>query len=298
MSAANLWTIVFSAALVASLLMQAWLAARQARHVLGHRDAVPAQFQAAVDLAAHRKAADYTLAKIRLGQLQMIAGAVVLLAWTLFGGLDMLDGVVREAVGLRWHGMAYEIALVVAFLMIGGLLDLPFSLYATFRLEARFGFNRTSWRLWLADALKGLLLSAVLGLPLLALVLWIMAATGALWWLWAWAAWAAFNLLAIVVMPVFIAPLFNRFEPLADAPLEARIRALMARAGFAAKGLFVMDGSRRSAHANAYFTGFGASRASSSSTPCWRGSRPTRSRPCSRTSSVISSSATSHAGSR
>jgi STE24 endopeptidase len=257
---ANLWTLIFAAALVASLLMQAWLAARQARHVLEHRDVVPEPFRAAVDLGAHRKAADYTLAKVRFGQLQMVAGAVVLIAWTLFGGLAALDSAVRGAVGLRWQGLAYEIVLVVAFLVIGGLLDLPFSLFATFRLEARFGFNRTSWRLWLADAAKGLLLSAVIGLPLLALVLWIMATSGPLWWLWAWTAWAAFNLIAIVVVPVFIAPLFNRFEPLADASLEARIRALMNRAGFAAKGLFVMDGSRRSAHANAYFTGFGASR--------------------------------------
>jgi len=257
---AIVWTLLFVAALVASLLMQAWLAARQARHVLSHRDAVPAQFQGTVDLAAHRKAADYTLAKIRFGQLQVIFGAAVLLGWTLFGGLDALDAVVRQAVGLRWNGLAGEIALVVAFVTIGGLLELPFSLYATFRIEARFGFNRTTWRLWLVDAVKGLLLTIVIGVPLVALVLWIMAASGPLWWLWAWSAWAAFNLLALVVVPIFIAPLFNRFEPLADAPLEARIRALMTRAGFAAKGLFVMDGSRRSAHANAYFTGFGAAR--------------------------------------
>ncbi|MDQ2928533.1 MAG: M48 family metallopeptidase [Pseudomonadota bacterium] len=257
---ANLWTAVFAVALVASLLTRGWLAARQARHVLGHRDAVPTQFQATVEPAAHRKAADYTLAKIRLGQAQMIFAAVVLLGWTLFGGLDMLNTVVRNAVGMRWDGLIYEVALVAAFLAISGLLELPFDLYATFGLEARFGFNRTTWRLWLADALKGLLLAIVIGVPLLGLVLWIMAASGPLWWLWAWLTWAAFNLIALVVFPTLIAPLFNRFEPLADASLEARIRALMARAGFAAKGLFVMDGSRRSAHGNAYFTGFGAAR--------------------------------------
>jgi STE24 endopeptidase len=257
---ANHWTLAFAVALVASLLVRAWLAARQARHVLGHRDEVPAQFRATVDLGAHHKAADYTLAKIRFGQLQMIFGAVVLLGWTLFGGLDALNAAVRDAIGMRWSGLAYEIALVAVFAAIGGLLELPFGLYATFGLEARFGFNRTTWQLWLVDALKGLLLSIVIGVPLLALVLWIMAASGSLWWLWAWAAWAAFNLIALVVVPTVIAPLFNRFEPLADASLEARIRALMTRAGFAAKGLFVMDGSRRSAHANAYFTGFGAAR--------------------------------------
>ena len=166
----------------------------------------------------------------------------------------------REAIGLRWNGLAYEVALVAAFVAIGGLLELPFGLYSTFGLEARFGFNRMTWRLWLVDALKGLLLSIVIGVPLLALVLWIMAASGPLWWLWAWSAWTVFNLIALILVPTVIAPLFNRFEPLADASLEARIRALMARAGFATKGLFVMDGSRRSAHANAYFTGFGAAR--------------------------------------
>ncbi|MDQ2736557.1 MAG: M48 family metallopeptidase [Pseudomonadota bacterium] len=246
--------------LVASLVMRAWLAARQARHVLGHREAVPTQFQATVELAAHRKAADYTLAKIRLGQMQMIFAAVVLLGWTLFGGLDVLNTVVRNAVGMPWNGLVYEVALVAAFMAIGGLLELPFDLYATFGLEARFGFNRTTWRLWLVDALKGLLLAIVIGVPLLGLVLWIMTASGPLWWLWAWLTWAAFNLIALVAFPTLIAPLFNRFEPLADASLEARIRALMERAGFAAKGLFVMDGSRRSAHGNAYFTGFGAAR--------------------------------------
>jgi STE24 endopeptidase len=221
---------------------------------------VPAQFRAIVELAAHRKAADYTLAKIRFGQIQMVFASVVLLGWTLFGGLDTLSSLLADAIGPRWNGLAYELALVLAFVAIGGLLELPFSLYSTFVLEARFGFNRMTWRLWLADAIKGLLLGIAIGVPLLALLLWIIAASGPLWWLWAWAAWAVFNLVALVLVPTVIAPLFNRFVPLADASLEARIRALMARAGFAAKGLFVMDGSRRSAHANAYFTGFGAAR--------------------------------------
>ena len=240
--------------------MRAWLATRQSRHVARHRGAVPLPFAATVDLAAHRKAADYTLAKIRFGQLQMIVEAVVLVGWTLLGGLGTLDGWVRGATLAHWGGLGYEVALVVAFVAIGGLLELPFGLYATFGLEARFGFNRTTWSLWLADAIKGLLLSIAVGLPLIAGVLWIVAASGPLWWLWAWCAWAAFNLMALVLVPTLIAPLFNRFEPLVDAPLETRVRALMARAGFAAKGLFVMDGSRRSSHGNAYFTGFGAAR--------------------------------------
>ena len=254
------WTLVFAAALVASLALRAWLAARQVRHVARHREIVPEAFRATVDLVAHRKAAAYTLAKIRLGQWQMAFGAITLLGWTLFGGLDALNGLLRDTLAPRWGGLAYEVALVAAVVAVEVVLNLPLELYATFGIEAKFGFNRMTWNLWIADSLKGLLLSVFIGLPLIGLVLWIMAASGPLWWFWAWAAWTAFNLVALVVVPTLIAPLFNRFEPLADASLEARVRALMARAGFAAKGLFVMDGSRRSAHGNAYFTGFGAAR--------------------------------------
>ena len=156
--------------------------------------------------------------------------------------------------------MAYQLALLAAFALIGGLLDLPFELYSTFRIEQRFGFNRMTWSSALADLLKGLLVGALIGLPIAALILWIMGAAGALWWLWAWGAWMGFNLLMLVLYPTVIAPLFNKFEPLADESLKARVQALMARCGFAAKGLFVMDGSKRSAHANAYFTGFGAAK--------------------------------------
>ncbi len=254
------WTLTFAAALVASLTLHAWLAGRQVRHVARHRETVPEAFRATVDLAAHRKAAAYTLAKIRLAQWQMAFGAIILLGWTLFGGLDALNGLLRDAVAPRWGDLAYEVALVAAVVAIEAVLNLPLELYTTFGIEANFGFNRMTWKLWIADALKGLLLSVFIGLPLIGLVLWIMAASGPLWWVWAWAAWTGFNLVALVVVPTLIAPLFNRFEPLADASLEARVHALMARAGFAAKGLFVMDGSRRSAHGNAYFTGFGAAR--------------------------------------
>ena len=255
-----LWTSLFASALVASLVTRAWLATRQVRHVARHRSEVPASFAAAMTLAAHQKAADYTLARTRFGQWQMAFGAVVLIGWTLFGGLDALNVAVREATAARWGGLAYGVALVVAFTVIGGVLELPFDLYSTFRLEQRFGFNRVTWRLWLADAAKSLAIGIVVGLPLLALVLWIMGAAGGLWWLGAWAAWMAIVLVAQVVVPTWIAPLFNRFAELNDASLAERIRALMARAGLAASGLFVMDGSRRSAHANAYFTGFGKAR--------------------------------------
>jgi STE24 endopeptidase len=260
MSVTDAWTGLFAAALVVSLAVRAWLLARQVRHVALHRDAVPPAFSASVPLAAHQRAADYTLAKARLAHWQMAAGAAILLGWTLFGGLDALNAFVRDTVASRFGALAYEVALVAAFVAIGAVLELPFDWYATFRLEQRFGFNRITWQLWLADMAKGIALSLVVGVPLLAAVLWIMAAAGTTWWLWAWLAWMTIILSAQVVVPSLIAPLFNRFEELKDQSLRARVEALMARAGFAARGLFVMDGSRRSAHANAYFTGFGTAK--------------------------------------
>ena len=253
-------TLLFAAALVASLLIKFWLATRQMRHVAAHRGKVPGAFAASITLPAHQKAADYTLAKGRHGMLTMAIGATVLLGWTLLGGLDLLNQTVRDVVQPRWGDMAYQLALLGAFAFIGGALDLPFDVYSTFRIEQRFGFNRMTWKLYLADMLKGIAVGVVIGLPIAALILWIMGATGGLWWLWAWGAWVAFNMLILVFYPTLIAPLFNKFEPLADESLKARVQALMARCGFAAKGLFVMDGSKRSAHANAYFTGFGAAK--------------------------------------
>ena len=253
-------SIAFAVALLASLLVKFWLASRQIRHVAAHRGAVPAPFTATITLAAHQRAADYTLAKGRLGLLSMAFGAAGLLGWTLLGGIGALNEAVRDALQPRFGAMAYQLALLASFAMISGALDLPFDLYSTFRIEQRFGFNRMTWQLYLADMLKGTLVGALIGLPIAALMLWIMGATGGLWWLWAWGAWMAFNLLILVLYPTVIAPLFNKFEPLADESLKASVQALMARCGFAAKGLFVMDGSKRSAHANAYFTGFGAAK--------------------------------------
>jgi STE24 endopeptidase len=253
-------TLLFALALIASLLVKFWLATRQMRHVAAHRGAVPAAFAPNVTLEGHQKAADYTLAKGRFGLLAMAFSAAVLLGWTLLGGLAALDGAVRDAVQQRFGTMAYQLALLAAFVAIGALLDLPFELYSTFRIEQRFGFNRMTWKLVLADMFKGALVAAVIGLPIAALMLWIMGATGAFWWLWAWGAWMLFNLLVLVLYPTVIAPLFNKFTPLADESLKARVQNLMARCGFQSKGLFVMDGSKRSAHANAYFTGFGAAK--------------------------------------
>ncbi len=257
---ASFLTSCFIAALLVSLALKFWLATRQMRHVALHRNVVPAAFAATIPLAAHQKAADYTLAKGRFGLLSTAFGAAVLLGWTLLGGLDAVNDAVRDLVHPRLGGMAYQLALFAAFAAIGGLLELPFDLYSTFRIEQRFGFNRMTWKLYLADALKNLLVGVLIGLPIAALILWIMGATGPLWWLWAWGAWMGFNLLILVLYPTVIAPLFNKFEPLADESLKARVQALMARCGFTARGLFVMDGSKRSAHANAYFTGFGAAK--------------------------------------
>jgi STE24 endopeptidase len=251
------FTLAFAFALMAGLVVKFWLATRQVRHVARHRDSVPAVFEQAITLAAHQKAADYTMAKTRFGLVEMAWGAAVLLGWTLLGGLDLLN---KLLLGWMGGGMWQQLALLAAFAVIGGLLELPFTLWQTFRLEERFGFNKMTWRLWLADAIKGLVLGALIGLPIAALILWLMGAAGALWWLWAWGAWMAFNLLLMLVYPTFIAPIFNKFQPLDDAALKERVNALMQRCGFAAKGLFVMDGSTRSAHANAYFTGFGASK--------------------------------------
>ena len=253
-------SITFAVALLASLLVKFWLASRQIRHVAAHRNDVPLPFKATITLAAHQRAADYTLVKGRLGLLSMAFGTAVLLGWTLLGGIGALNEAVRDAVQPRFGAMAYQLAMLASFAVISGALDLPFDLYSTFRIEQRFGFNHMTWRLYLADMLKGALVGALIGLPISALMLWIMGATGGLWWLWAWGAWMAFNVLILVFYPTVIAPLFNKFEPLADESLRARVQALMARCGFAAKGLFVMDGSRRSAHANAYFTGFGAAK--------------------------------------
>ena len=253
-------TFVFAAALLLSLTVKFWLATRQMRHVAAHRHQVPPRFASTVTPQAHQRAADYTLVKSRFGLLSTAFGTAVVLGWTLLGGLDALNQALLESVQPRFGNMAYQLSLLAVFALIGGALELPLELYSTFRIEQRFGFNRITPKLFVADLLKNTLVGAVIGLPLAALVLWLMGAAGRLWWLWAWAAWMAFNLLLLVIYPTLIAPLFNKFEPLADVALAERVQALMRRCGFAAKGLFVMDGSRRSAHANAYFTGLGAAK--------------------------------------
>ena len=250
-------SVAFAVALVAGLLLKFWLASRQMRHVAQHRNTVPAAFASQISLQAHQKAADYTVVQARFGMLELAWGAAVLLAWTLLGGLSWLNQWLLQWLPL---GLAQQVALLAAFAAIGTVVDLPFALYKTFVIEQRFGFNKTTPKLWLQDMLKSLVLGAVIGLPLATLVLWMMGATGGLWWLWTWGVWMGFNLLALLIYPTLIAPWFNQFKPLDDETLKARVTQLMARCGFTSKGFFVMDGSRRSAHANAYFTGFGASK--------------------------------------
>lgn len=250
-------TLAFATALALQLLVQLWLNTRQVRHVAQHRNHAPNTFASHISLAAHQKAADYTLAKTRLGLAHMAWGVLILLGWTLLGGLNALQSTLLQ---FMEPGMAQQLVLLAAFALISALLNLPFSLYQTFALEARFGFNKSTPALWLGDLLKSTVLAAVIGLPIAWVILWFMGATGSLWWLWAWCIWTGFQLLLMWVFPTFIAPLFNKFEPLADESLKSRVTSLMQRCGFAAKGLFVMDGSRRSAHANAYFTGFGTSK--------------------------------------
>ncbi len=250
-------TILFVIFLLASVALRLWLASRQIRHVLAHRDQVPGEFASRIGLESHQRAADYTTARVRLGMLEGVFDAAVVVALTLLGGLQTIDTFVAT---LTTHDLFRQVLLVVAVGLLTGLIGLPFSIYRQFWLEARFGFNRMTPGLFAMDLAKGLVVGSVLGLPLIAAVLWLMASAGNLWWLWAWGLWAVFNVLVMLIFPTWIAPLFNKFTPLADAALADDIHALARRCDFSLKGLFVMDGSKRSAHGNAYFTGFGRSR--------------------------------------
>ncbi len=253
----TLFTSIFIVALVFSVAMQLWLAYRQVHHVESHRGEVPPHFADRITLAAHRKAADYTIARTRLSMVDTIQDAAVLLALTLGGGLA---AVTAWTAGLPAIPLWRDVALVVVVTLLTGLIALPLLWYRTFVIEQRFGFNRMTLRLWVEDLAKAALIAAILGIPLVTLVLWLMTQAGALWWLYTWIAWIAFQLLVLALYPTLIAPLFNKFQPLSDAGLKERVERLLDRCEFAAKGLFVMDGSRRSSHGNAYFTGFGAAR--------------------------------------
>ena len=248
------FTLLFLLALALTTALRLWLDMRHLRHVVVHRNQVPADFAGRIDLADHRKAADYTVAKVRVGMLEIAIDTLVLLVLTIGGALGMIDQALRGFLG---GGYLQGLALFACVGLLGFVIGLPASLYRTFRIEARFGFNKLTWPLWFADLAKGAALTVLIGGPLLLAVLWLMDVMGKNWWLYVWLVWLGTNLLVLFLYPTVIAPLFNKFTPLEDASLKARIETLLTRCGFTASGLFVMDGSKRSAHGNAYFTGFG-----------------------------------------
>ena len=253
MTAAH-FTILFLVFLILSFAFGTFLSLRHMAHVRVHRLAVPPEFSDAITLEAHQKAADYTIARKRIGLIENAIDAVLLLALTLGGGLFLI----HEFAAIYFSGpYLLGLAIFAGLAVLSGIISVPFDLYRTFVIEARFGFNKTTWKLYVLDALKGLLLSAAIGIPLLLIVFWLMEKMGGLWWLYVWLVWLVFSLAMLAIYPNFIAPLFNKFNPLADASLKERIESLLTRCGFTSSGLFVMDGSKRSSHGNAYFTGFG-----------------------------------------
>ena len=251
---ATQFTLFFIAALTLTTFARLWLARRHLAYIAAHRAAVPEAFREKIPLSDHQKAADYTTAKTRFDMLGTLFDAALLLAFTLAGGIQFIAGLCN---GWFDGTLTQGVATIVVVLLLSSLLEVPFSLYRTFVIEARFGFNKMTLALYLSDAAKSLLLGAAIGLPLLFGVLWLMERMGEYWWLYVWLAWMAFNLLVLFIYPSFIAPLFNKFTPMQDAAMKARIEALLHKCGFTVSGLFVMDGSKRSAHGNAYFTGFG-----------------------------------------
>jgi STE24 endopeptidase len=252
------FALVFLAVLAAATVTRLWLAQRQVRHVRAHRDAVPGMFADAIPLAAHQKAADYTVAKTRLGMIDAALDALVLLVLTLGGALQWLSDLWQRVLAVEsiWHGTA----LILTVLLLRGLLSLPLGAYRIFVVEERFGFNRMTPRLFVLDLVKGLAVGAVLGIPLLLLILWLMQAAGPLWWLYAWAVLVGYSLFLQMIYPTVVMPLFNKFSPLSDPALATRVEQLLSRTGFRSRGLYVMDGSKRSSHGNAFFAGFGAAK--------------------------------------
>jgi STE24 endopeptidase len=250
----NTFTIIFLFLLGLSLLIEIWLANRHIRHVAANRAAVPKVFHRKIALEDHQKAADYTIAHARFGRIQDAYSSALLLIWTMGGGLEWLDRMWR---GLGWGELQTGVGFILSAFFIMGLVELPLSVYQTFVIENRFGFNKTTPGLFTADLLKKTALLTILGAPLTMAALWLMQETGALWWVYVWLLWSGFTLFLVWAYPALIAPIFNKFTPLKDDSVRERIQALLKRTGFRSRGIFVMDGSRRSAHGNAYFTGFG-----------------------------------------
>jgi len=253
----NTFTQLFLVALAGSLALRFWLATRQLLHVKKHRDTVPDSFAGKIPLEDHHKAADYTVTNTRIGMVALAYDSLLLLGWTLGGGFEWLDNSWRAE---NFSPVVTGVGVMLSAMVLMSLLDLPFSLYHTFVVEERYGFNRSTIGVFIGDLLKQGALLLVIGAPLIALALWIMAASGGLWWLYVWAVWMAFSLIMFWAYPAVIAPLFNKFSPLDNEALKQRIQALMDKCGFRSKGIFVMDGSKRSGHGNAYFTGVGSNK--------------------------------------
>jgi len=253
----NTFTFIFLVALAMSYAVEFWLARRQFAHVLAHRDAVPEAFRDTITLEAHQKAADYTVAKGRLGEIDRAVSLAVLLLFTLGGGIDW---VAEFWMGLGFSATLAGVGIILSVMLLMQLIDLPLGIYKTFVIEERFGFNRNTPKQYATDLFLHMGLALAIGGPLLALILWVMGAVGPLWWLLAWAILQTFSILISWAFPTFIAPLFNKFSPLEDATLRQRIEALLERCGFHSQGIFVMDGSKRSGHGNAYFTGLGSNK--------------------------------------
>ncbi len=252
-----MFTYIFLTALFISFAIDFWLDRRQLSSVARHRAAVPERFVDCISLEAHQKAADYTTTKIRVGTVAGVYSLGLLLIWTLGGGLDLLDQYVR---GFAWSALTTGVVFILAFSLIGSILDLPFSVYNTFVVEQKFGFNKMTAGLFISDMFKQTLLMFVIAAPLIWVILWLMESAGTMWWAWAWAVWVGFSVLMMWAYPTFIAPIFNKFEPMKDQELKEAIEGLLTRCGFESSGLFQMDGSKRSSHGNAYFTGFGKSK--------------------------------------
>jgi STE24 endopeptidase len=253
----NPFSALFLAALIVATGLRLWLARRHVRHIQAHRNAVPPAFAGEIGIEAHQKAADYSSAKTRLNMAAIAFDAAVLVILTFGGGLQAIDNLAASvfAEGL-WRGVAFVAILVV----ITSVIELPFGLYRTFGIESRFGFNKMTLGMFFGDLAKHAIVGALFGLPLLVAVLWLMAGMGDYWWLYVWGVWVVFNTLVLAIYPTFIAPLFNKFSPMQEGEMKSRIEQLITRCGFTSKGLFVMDGSKRSSHGNAYFTGFGKSK--------------------------------------
>ena len=253
----NEFTVIFLAAVITSIVVQWLLTRRHIQYVRKHRATVPAAFVGKIPLAAHQKAADYTEAKVRLNLYELVIATVILLIWTIGGGLQLLDEAWRsQGFPLLWTGTA----MLLSFFAISSLLGLPLSYYRTFKLEQRFGFNKSTLKIFFSDIFKNMMLGLLIGTPMIVLVIWIMDNSGSLWWIYVWLTWLAFSLFMMWAYPAFIAPLFNKFRPLENQALKQRIENLLSRNGFTSQGIFVMDGSTRSTHGNAYFTGLGANK--------------------------------------